>query len=192
MKIKKAVTICERSGVLTLCEGKDVQWITDGGAAYPMYAAPRFDEASICSAYDIGSSKVDKMVITHVYDLPRGVNCDDFDDGETQVEEMSMRIVQGGRELIPYETSDGITFLDAQYLRPLSDTDRDVFAMYERRDTAGRIYFAAKAGMVLIGIIMPVQAINDRFCDQLATLANRCRVALDNGRPTQRREDDEQ
>lgn len=131
MKIKKAVDICKRTGELTLCEGKDVQWITDGAAAYPMYAAPKFNAAS-----------------------------------------------------------DGITFMDAQYLRPLADADRDTFALYERRDTQGRIYFCAKSGMLLIGVIMPVQAINDKFCKQLTTLADRCRVALDNGRATLEWEDD--
>ena len=87
-------------------------------------------------------------------------------------------IFSSGIKMIPYETSDGIAFVDSKYLAPLQDIEENMLELYERRTSEGELYFAAKTGLMLVGIIMPINAINKQFVSILQDLSRRCNAAL--------------
>lgn len=99
-----------------------------------------------------------------------------------------MCLSDAGRGIIPYMTSQGVAFIDAKYLQPLSDIEDSMLNLYERHTKSGQIYFAAKSGFMLVGIILPVDAINDQFVERLKQLTQQCEIALFNKKSAAKRE----
>ena len=71
-------------------------------------------------------------------------------------------------------------FVEASYLRPFGDVERDYMEVYERRTPDGLPYFAVKTGIMLLGIVFPVRVITDRFVKDLSYLARGCEKTLEN------------
>ena len=65
-----------------------------------------------------------------------------------------------------------------KYLGPLED-QMDFLELYVRRSDSGGRYVVAKTGMLVAGVIFPVQAVNEGFCDKLEELASMTRRELD-------------
>lgn len=55
----------------------------------------------------------------------------------------------------------------------------DFLELYVRRSDSGGRYVVAKTGMLVAGVIFPVQAVNEGFCDKLEELASMTRRELD-------------
>ena len=89
-----------------------------------------------------------------------------------------MEIGYAGRVLQPLHTSQGLQFIDTKYLEPLAEY-KDMLALYERTDTSGQTYIAAKNGLILVAVIMPFDAINEKFVQQLQAFTRDCKVALE-------------
>ncbi|WP_317399670.1 hypothetical protein [Anaerotruncus colihominis] len=83
-----------------------------------------------------------------------------------------------GRVLQPLHTAQGLQFIDTKYLEPLAEY-KDMLALYERTDTSGQTYIAAKNGLILVAVIMPFDAINEKFVQQLQEFTRDCKVALE-------------
>ncbi len=180
MKIRKIIDICKRSGQILLYESGQEQWISDGSAIYPMINLPRFDENSLCKTYDITEKQADKIIFRHEERLPLSVDFSDATDDENIVQRGSICILDAGRTIVPYETSEGVMFVDAKYLQPFADSDDRLLTLYERRSKNRQIYFAVKSGLLLIGIITPIDVINDVFVERLKALVEQCNIALFN------------
>ena len=170
MKIEKIINLCKRCGHIRILKNEGVQWITDGAAVYPLFGCPEFDETSFCSAYDISDEKTQ---ITFEK-LPR---CFDFGDNiekETECERGSA--IFGA--LVPITTSHGIEFIKSKYLAPFADSDDNMLRIYERTNAAGMTYFAIKDGLMLVGLIMPYDCIDENFVKRLKDLAEQCEITL--------------
>lgn len=181
MKLKVVSSICQRNRRLVLYDRTDDrgelsdQWLGDGAAAYPLYGAPIMDPAELCTVLDIPEKKVEKMLISRL-PIP-AIDLDDVADWEVAIEKPKLSIYHGGRVLLPLETTRGVLFIQAAYLDPLKDM-ADTLQLWERRTADGRPYIAAKAGLMIFGVIFPVDAVNEDLVDCLEKLLNQCRVAL--------------
>lgn len=150
-----------------------------GGAAYPMINLPRFDMDSLCKTYDITDKQAKKMYLREKGELSETYCFLDSAPGETIAERGSMCILDGNKCLVPFQTSQGIVFIDAKYLQPFADIEDDI-ELYERQTESGATYFAVKLGLIIVGIIMPVDAVNDTFVERLRDLYASCDIALFN------------
>jgi hypothetical protein len=50
--------------------------------------------------------------------------------------------------------------------------------LFERRTEDGGVYFVAKTGLLVAGVIMPLNIVEERLVEDMETLAERCRAAL--------------
>lgn len=163
MKIKKTIDLCKQSRNLILYKTDEGQYISDGFAVYPMTGMPTFDEDTIFRTFDINDKQKSKIFYTERYVLPQNVSFEDNIDEESVVDRSPMRLYYMGKCIVPYMTSAGVMFVDEKYLAPIADAEEDMITVCERRRTDGQIYFAVKAGFVLVAVIMPVDVINDLF-----------------------------
>ena len=68
-------------------------------------------------------------------------------------------------------------FIDNDFLTPLADV-ADELELYERRTADGGVYFAAKMGLMIVGVIMPLAIVEEKLVESMETLAEKCRAAL--------------
>lgn len=181
MKIKKIVDLIKKRGVLIIYEDADgAQLLSDGQAIYPVVDMPSLDAVLFCSMYDITDKQTNKMVIQDCIPLPEHLDFSDCVENEKPVKECFINIETSNRILVPYETSQGIAFIDKKYLAPFSDMDEQMLCICERYTSAGQLYFAVKNGMLLVGIIYPYKCIDEHFVEDINLLAKGCTIALQN------------
>ena len=176
MKIKKLIDQCKKKGMIWIFEGEDgVQWISDGMGVYPCYDLPRFDEQSICKTYDITEEQKSKIVFRYEMELPKNICFADTDLNEKDCRWGSVLINEGGKDLTPLLTTRGVVFIDTKYIKILDNFTE----FFERITTDGKIYIAAKNGLLLSGIIAPEEnIITEDFVDRLKALCGRCEKTL--------------
>lgn len=181
MKIKRIAALCNRAKSYELYDKMDdtggiTQWLGDGCSAYPLHGLPLLDEDSLCKMFDITDKQRDCLNVSR-----RGwdehINANDTDPTETPAEEMEPGIICKGRELIPLIGREGIIFIDSKYLSPL-DEERDMVRMFERETEDKRTYIAVKAGLLIRAVIFPVEAVNDKFINQLHDMIRECKRTM--------------
>ena len=175
MKIKKIVNICRREGVARIyVDANDTQWLSFGYACYPLYEVPELSEDEFFTVFDFTDKQREETIFERVA-FPSSLSIADSYPGETLCEKLSPNIPSGSRLLIPFSTVGGIKFLDSEYLAPLAGESIEV---YERIPEKGEPYFAVKVGMCLRAIIMPFNAVNKPFVDNIAKIYALCKNAL--------------
>ena len=175
MKIKKIVNICRREGVARIyVDANETQWLSCGYACYPLYEVPELSEDEFFTVFDFTDKQRDETIFERVA-FPTSLSISDSYPGETLCEKLSPNIPSGSRLLIPFSTVGGIKFLDSEYLAPLAGESIEV---YERIPEKGEPYFAVKVGMCLRAIIMPFNAVNKPFVDNIAKIYALCKNAL--------------
>jgi len=181
VKLKKVGAICSASGCYCLWNQKDAagetvyQWLGDQGAAYPLVGLPLMDVENICAMFDITEKKREKLIM-RMKDTPETMNWDDTDNLERQLTDPKLCVRYDGRDLLPLETSAGITFIQEKYLAPLDSLE--YMQLFERRSTDGGLYIVAKIGMIVQAVIMPMDLPDQDFMDTLNDLTSQCRAAL--------------
>lgn len=179
MKIKALAAICKRQKRFFLYdgpEGSTAQWLGDGCAIYPLFKMPPLNEQNIYTIFDIPEKQQSKMHFSE-NPLPEGVEFADAVACENVLDPARIEIGYAGRALRPLLTSQGLVFIDVQYLAPLSDM-ADMIELYERVDRSGRPYIAVKNGFMLVAVIMPYDVIKPDFVEQLQGLTRNCEFAL--------------
>ena len=181
MKIKKIGAICNAGGVYYLMNQRDYagevryQWLGDGRSAYPLVGLPLMDLENICAMFDITEKKRDKLLM-RMMDAAEAVNWDDTDPAERRLKDPKLCVRYDGRDLLPLETSVGVTFIQEKYLAPLDSLE--YMQLYERRGTDGGLYIVAKIGMIIQAIIMPMDLPDEAFMGLLGKLTHQCRAAF--------------
>lgn len=183
MKLKTIAALCKKSQNIVIMEkpagGNCIkQWIGDGYALYPIAGLPYLDEESIFTIFDV-TEKQRENYSFHQGALPEDLNFGDTDANERMLDGEKMSIIVAGRTLIPLKTQYGMVFIDEKYLAPIAEA-AEVLELYGRITNDGQAYIAAKAGFMLIAVIMPCDIIKDDFVAQLRELTNECAVALNN------------
>lgn len=161
MKIKSVESIVkQRKRIHVLWDG-DVQWLSDGYAAYPFHGFPPLSEENIFKFFDIPEDKQGKYSYVEGQ-FPIKLCAADTDKDELPVKRAGLRLVRYGVELLPLYTKDGIVFIDTKYLAPFSDQVNG-YELYERKTmTTGQTYIAVKCGFLLVGIILPDMIAGDK------------------------------
>ncbi len=181
MKLKKVGAICNAGGCYYLinqtdADGENVyQWLGDGRSAYPLVGLPVMDVENICAMFDITEKKREKLIMRQM-DAPDTMNWEDTDPLERQIGDPKLCVRYDGRDLLPLETTAGITFIQEKYLLPLDGLE--YMRLYERRGTDGGLYIVAKIGMILQAVIMPMDLPDKNFMELLNDLTSQCRDAM--------------
>jgi len=152
------------------------QWLGPRGASFLLTGLPYLTEANLIALFDLTEKQCDDIYFSHD-PLPVALNFDDTDTYESIIEREKFTLGYGGRIIRPLLTRDGIAYVDNAYFEPLSDV-ADMLELYERRAEGGGVYFAAKTGFLIVGMIMPRNIIELGFVEYLETLATMSREAL--------------
>ena len=182
MKLKKVGAICNADGRYYLMDQKDndgeivYQWLGDGKSAYPLVGLPVMDVENICAMFDITEKKREKLIMREM-DAPDTMNWEDTDPLERQLDDPKLCVRYNGMDLLPLETSAGVTFIQEKYLLPLDGLE--YMRLYERRGRNGDLrYIVAKIGMIIQAVIMPMDLPDKDFMVLLDDLMRQCRDAM--------------
>lgn len=175
MKLKKVSSLCCQTGVFSLLDAPNDQWLGDGFAFYQISGLPYMDIDNICVMFDIPEKKQQKLDF-YQKQAPEIMNFADADGAEWKVEASELCVRFHGMELIPLQTSKGIAFIQEKYLTPLDNLD--YFRLYERKTKEGSLYLVGKIGLVIQAVIPPVKVITSEFVEQMEYLTAQCRAAL--------------
>lgn len=188
MKFKKIETILKNKRTIVICEGPDCQWIGDGTAFYPCYKFPRLDEKNLPVILDISEDKLDKYTIL-VKGLPKSVSFMDSIENEIVLNRGEFEFVIDGMRLEPIETSSGMVLINTKYLKPYSD-EKEGIQLFERRSTIGVPVIAVKKGFMLVGMITPIDIIDEKFISIMENIVTSSKLALKNANPNNHQYDD--
>ena len=180
MKIAKIAAICKRDKTIRLYDKDDnkevYQWVGGRGAMYPLYGIPYMDETSIFKIFDIPESSRADYLFKHEQ-MPNEISVDDFGTRENLLAKALFTFQNAGLVLTLYPSGTyGVLCIDTQHLNPLSDVT-DMLELYERAMPGGQPYIVAKAGMLVRAVIMPYDAINEKFKQMIGELNSRCALA---------------
>jgi len=183
MKISAIQQICKGAKRIELFSApqSSVQWISDGGAFYPLYNLPEMEEENVFALFDIPEKKQDKISFEHKHQLPQFISFADTAKSENALEFGNISIYARGRVLRPLKTSLGIIYINEKYLRPFADAENGV-QLYERYTPGGEVYIAVKEGFLLTGIILPYDIVTKEFIEELETIYKLSAVAAENKR----------
>lgn len=177
MKIKKIVDICRHEGVARISKDtRGIQWLSCGYACYPLYEIPELSEDNFFTIFDFSPKQREDTLFERT-EHPMALSTSDFYDDEELCERLTPNIPFGSKLLIPFSTLSGIKFLDSEFLAPLADEIKNV-AVYERTPRNGEPYFAVKVGMSLRALIMPFNAVNKPFVENIEKIYSLCKNAL--------------
>ena len=182
MKLKKVGALCNSVNIYRLHDkvdstGEIVQWLGDGNATYPLLGLPYMNEESLYRMFDVTEKKQDKAYFTHE-PMPEALDVDDVSATDLVAEDMGITVSYGGTVLLPLSYRDGILFIQSKYLGPLED-QADFLQLYVRRTESGGRYVVAKTGMLIAGIIMPYDAMQEGFVSRLEEIAAMTRRELE-------------
>lgn len=159
MKVKKIGALCRASGACLLYnelgEGGEIrqQWISDGGALWPVSGLPSLREANLSTLFDFTPQQTEKIYIKeqelpgHLYEVLYNAR-----DGEDEMQESPMRITADGRTLMALTVGGGVKWLKAEELKPCWTSQT---RLVRRRTEKGDV-IAALDGLFLSGIIFPL------------------------------------
>ena len=169
MNINKLIKLFKKGSKIVLYNDKDVQWISDGHAVYPLWRFPRFDELSFAQAYGL----TDGVTVEVREGLPAAYDFSDISKAENQVFYEKIQLPIGGdTKVVSLFTQAGVTFVNKNYLDPIEDDG--YIGLYERLTTSGQLYIVVKRGMMLEAVIMPmVKVIHKDYLDDLQELVSR-------------------
>jgi len=183
MKLKALGAMCKKAGVFRLydqcnADGEVIaQWLGDGGATYPLHGLPIFDEDHIAALFELTEKQLEKISIKRHEKLPAHLDFADHSPAEVALDDREMTLAYGKYIVKPLITRDGLELINNEYLTPLSDV-ADHLMIHERRTESGQAYFAFKMGLMLVGVVMPLNLIEDQFVESVEGLAVKARAAL--------------
>ena len=182
MKLKVLGAMCKKAGIFRLYDqhsddGEVVgQWLGTWGAVYKLSGLPLLSEDHIPAFFELTEKQLEKISIKHD-PLPENANFDDTDPAEVALDDREMTLAYGKYIVRPLVTRQGLELIDNEALTPLADV-ADHLMIYERRTASGQAYFALKMGLMIVGVVMPLNLIEDQFVESVEALAQKARVAL--------------
>lgn len=179
MVIKEIAKLCkERKNIQLFADRRNrVQWISDGIAAYPLYGMPWLDEDTVLTVMDIEEKDREKYRVKAEEEIPDEIHTEDTDDTEKILPPPGLSIQYKGQLWQPAITSMGLYFFNPKYLRPLKDLEEPP-EIYEREAESGTPYLVAKAGLMVVAVILPRQH-GEELLQCLTTLAQELRNTIE-------------
>lgn len=182
MKIKKIIKLCKDAHTLILFADplRDMQWLSDGHAIYPLQGCPIFDEDSFCNTYEINDTQRKKIVFRINEELPDYYDFGDNDNLETVVERLPLAVSYSRYNSVALKTEHGVEFINAEHIIPFADYDSKDLSFNLRHKKLGQPYFAVKNGFMLIGIIEPINMIDKIFLEELKAFEKQVEITVYN------------
>lgn len=155
MIIKKIAKLCrERKDLVSLNHNGEMWVGTTYGALYLLDTLPEMSADQIMTMFDY-SEKV-----------KRGMNCLDGeiykqlieyqDSNDAQISDYQKTVIDDTDVIVFRKPNNGIIICDSHIFEPFADSEKDTGLYYFlREDPSGFEYIAVKAGLQLIGIVMP-------------------------------------
>ena len=163
MKLGKVGALCKGAKRFFVYKTWRDQWLSDGGAIYPIREFPMLKEDNVYTLFDIPEDKRGKMQY-YEDDIPYGIAFDDACEDEVVVQLAPISIVCYGSTYSPIKGRYGILYIDRRYLGPLGDDITLYERYYPRSDKS---YIAVKRGLLLEAIILPAQIATKELADIL-------------------------
>lgn len=181
MKLNAIQQICKSAKRIELytSPAASAQWISDGGAFYPLYNLPVLRDDTVFTLFDIPEKKRNKIRLEQRDLLPESICFTDHDEGDALLDQGKIAIGINGHTLVPLYTSLGAVYINAKYLAPFKDSENGV-QLYERHMPSGAVYIAVKEGFLLTGIILPYDIITSEFIKDLEVMHRLTLLACDN------------
>ncbi len=174
MKNKDIAKICKRNKVIAVVTDTDgTQWVGDGVALYPLLKMPELNEEGFYALFDIN----DKQSVGYSFkqtNLLGGTSLEDAISEENELKWIPLTISCESRELKPIITSQGLYFIDEDYIKPACS--ESYMKIFERYNAKGELYFAVKNGLMLVAIITPYK-LNDSSAEIIKLLAQQLELA---------------
>ncbi len=169
MKIKKIAAICKpwkRVDLITKSEGRtiDAQYIKAGAGIYPVRGLPAINPEQLLTLFDIPENKRDDWTAERLPPDPDRYNLADMDEHERPVYMIPFEFRWGETEYQPVKTSRGVLLIPAELFGPL-ELGTGMFDLFERENSFGELYLAAKVGMILQGLIFPQDILTEHFME---------------------------
>lgn len=157
MKIRKIASICRDSGKVNIIDYVDSdgvvqQWITEGHAAYPATGMPYLEAEHIPQVFELTKKQAEEMNIEAV-PAPASISFRDAISGEIQCTDEPVGISFCGQHFLPVTAADETWLIDRTYLAPILAEYPEV--LFFLRSNGSTTYFAIKAGLMLVGIVLP-------------------------------------
>ena len=154
VNIQKVIDLCKKQKRLLLLRDPSdgSQWISDGGAMYPLLGAPLLSEDSIRALYSLPDN-----VKVETDELPTIYNYTDTSRYEKPVFYEKIQLRPCGEAVITLRTGDGVAFIHEKYLKVLEAGENGEPMLFERIDDLGRTYIVAKQGLFLEAVIPPIR-----------------------------------
>ena len=178
MKLKQIEAILKKNKNVHILEWGEGQWLGDGVALYPVYGMPYLTEENLLTMWDIPESKRSSWHFFPRAELP-GIDLCDTVPGEHIIERTLFPICVKGATVEPLKTESGAVFIDERYLRPFDNLENG-YELYARTTPSGTTYIAVKSGYSLVGVIMPMTVVNEKFLEDLEALLRYSRITLYN------------
>lgn len=168
-QLKPIISMCKRKKKLILINDKEnaAQWLGDGCAMYHLQTS-RLSIKDVCDSFNI---ETDQVCVRDFPSPPPNMDLRDSAEEKPTTDAYHIRLVSSDGLIVqPIFTSQGLRFLDSQYLKPLTQR-REKPQLFTRTMANGQIYFAAKAGYNLAAIIAPISIVDESLGERLETLA---------------------
>ena len=177
MKIKQIKSILKGSKNITVLNAAEGQWLGNGAACYPVYNLPTLTKEHIFAMFDIPEDKREKFFFTES-PAPSHINFTDHDECENSIKKLKIAIDVYGYSVTLLETSRGLVCINSQLLKPFQGL-QEGYELYERFSRKQGIYIAVKSGFSLIGIIMPLEIVEDGFVEELERVTELARYSVE-------------
>ncbi len=156
MKHKKIAAVCKAFGQAYLIDVPDKtgtvrQWIGTDRAAYPVSGIPYLEPENLEPLLEISSESVRIKRI----DPPEEISFAHSSDFETEAEESAISLCLGGKQLLALWDGTETIIIDKQLLGPITAEYNEAVRFYKRGSE--RPYIAVKAGLMLVGVILPTR-----------------------------------
>lgn len=160
MKIQKITKQCREKGIVLLYDYTDgagviTQWISNGCACWPVDGLPYLELDHITRIMELTDKQMDKMSLQK-QPAPQTLDFSDAAPGEVLLDPERIAFSWSGKILQPVSCGAKTYLIDRSLLEPIV-AEYDNTELWMRRSTDGGVYFAVKAGMMLVGMVLPVK-----------------------------------
>lgn len=143
---------------VTDADGVVRQWISTGAAAYPVDGMPYLKVENLPALLSLSEKELEKLRIENG-EKPEYIDLRDVAAGECIVDMSDVTLSIGSQELLPAQGGEKTYFVDMAPLAPIMAEYKKA-ELWMRKTAEGIKYFAVKNGLLLVGIVMPMEKQN--------------------------------
>lgn len=156
-KIAAQVKAAGRAELWSVTDGEGVvrQWISTGAAAYPVDGLPFLQVENLPTLLSLSEKELEKVRLEDGT-KPDCISLRDVSAGERYASTADVTLNVGPMELLPVEAQMKTYFIDMAPCSPIL-AEYPNAELWMRETAGGLKYFAVKNGMLLVGIVMPLE-----------------------------------